>query len=529
MVLAGCATDPQSNDAADGFVATQEALTTRIEAEAQACTPSSGDSTSASSTTLRLSANASGDTFKFSTTVASGTYAVTLRFAQRNIYGNYQVYINGTAVGTLSGYSSNTSDTWTTLSLGTRTLSGSVEFKFISTGKDSAATDFDAKLDYIELTSSSAGTGGASSTGGTTAKGGAVSTGGAVGTGGRVSTGGAVGTGGRVSTGGAVGTGGRVSTGGAPGTGGSTINPGQCSATTTPVARHGKLSIKDGKLVNQCGRPVQLTSMSMYDWSQQGRQYYNATAVKNLLQDKKCASLRIPLLASNYPSEYPRIKTVLDACVANGIYCIPNWHVIGSSNVANAKAFYVQLAKDYGNTPNIIYEPWNEPTSDSWATIKAYMEQIIAAVRPIDPDGIFLAGNSQWDQRPDQACANPIADPNVGYVFHFYAASHTLSGFQNALNSCMNAKKLIWSTEYGGCSSSGNGAINTTEVNRWWTFMDQNLISSNAWALETNGETSSVFVGNASATGPWPDSQLTTWGKLVFAHIAKNYPITMSQ
>jgi endoglucanase len=295
------------------------------------------------------------------------------------------------------------------------------------------------------------------------------------------------------------------------------------------VARHGKLRIENGKLVNQCGRTVQFTSMSLYDWSQQGRQFYNATAVKNLFEDKKCASLRIPLLAANYPSQYPRVKTVLDACIATGIYCIPNWHVIGSSDVTNAKAFYVQLANDYGTTPNIIYEPWNEPTTATWAQIKSYMEEILAAIRPIDPDNLFLAGNRQWDQRPDEACASPINDAYVGYVFHFYANTHTLTGFKGTLDKCLNAKQLLWATEYGGCSSGGSGTLNATELNKWWDYVDQNLISSNAWAIETNPETSSVFVSNASSTGPWPDSQLTDWGKLVFAHIAENYPVTMSQ
>jgi endoglucanase len=189
----------------------------------------------------------------------------------------------------------------------------------------------------------------------------------------------------------------------------------------------------------------------------------------------------------------------------------------------------VQLAKDCGNTPNIIYEPWNEPTTATWAQIKSYMEEILAAVRPLSPDNLFLSGTRQWDQRPDEACANPINDPQVGYVFHFYAASHPLSTYKGSLDKCLSAKKLIWATEYGGCSSHGSGSINTGELNKWWDFMDQNLISSNAWAIETNPETSSVFVSSASSTGPWPDSQMTEWGKIVFAHVAKNYPATMSQ
>ncbi|MGC4092835.1 MAG: pectate lyase [Polyangiaceae bacterium] len=183
LALAGCAIQPQSSDDDSGdFDIAQDALTTRIQAESQAWTASSGDSTSATSSTLRLNANGSSDSFKFNATVASGTYAVTLRFSQRNVYGNYTVYINGKSVGTLSGYSSNTSDTWTTMSLGTLTLSGSVEFKFTSAGKASGASDYDAKLDFIDLTGStsgSTGTGGTTSTGsgGSTAKGGSTTTG----------------------------------------------------------------------------------------------------------------------------------------------------------------------------------------------------------------------------------------------------------------------------------------------------------------------------------------------------------------
>jgi endoglucanase len=203
--------------------------------------------------------------------------------------------------------------------------------------------------------------------------------------------------------------------------------------------------------------------------------------------------------------------------------------VIGSSNVANAKAFYVQVATDYGNTANIIYEPWNEPTTATWSDIKAYMEEILAAIRPIDPDNLLLSGTRQWCQRPDEACANPIKDPYVGYVFHFYANTHTLAGFKGNLDKCLGAKQLIWGTEYGGVSSNGNGTFNVTEVNKWWDYLDQNLISSNNWAVETNTETSSVFTTNASSTGPWPDDQLTDSGRNVFPYIAERYAITMAQ
>ena len=380
------------------------------------------------------------------------------------------------------------------------------------------------------------GTGGATPNGGATRMGGATGVGGATGTGGATRMGGATGVGGATGTGGATGAGGSTGTGGATATGGTTIviNPGQCDATTTPVARHGQLKVVGNRIVNQCGRPVQLAGMSMYDWSQQGRQFYNADAVKNLAGtgtgQKKCAILRVPLLPTNYPSQMARVKTVMDACIANGIYCMPNWHVVGANaNATNASAFYVELANAYGNTPNIIYEPWNEPTT-TWPTIKTYHEAVIAAVRPIDPDNIFMLGNPQWDQRPDQACASPITDTtNLVYVFHFYANTHKLAGFQPNIDKCLNAGFAVYASEYGGVSSNGNGTFNVTEMNNWWDYLDKNLIGSTNWAVETNGETSSVFVKTASATGPWPDSDITDSGNNVFPYIAKTYDLTMSQ
>src|SRR5262245_41078208 len=82
----------------DEVVNLEQELTLRIEGEAQSWTTSSGDSVSLSSSNARLQANASGDSFSFSRAVTSGTYSVVVRFAKRNLYGNYRVEVNGTSV-----------------------------------------------------------------------------------------------------------------------------------------------------------------------------------------------------------------------------------------------------------------------------------------------------------------------------------------------------------------------------------------------------------------------------------------------
>jgi len=113
------------------------------------------------------------------------------------------------------------------------------------------------------------------------------------------------------------------------------------------------------------------------------------------------------------------------------------------------------MSAKYGSNPNIMYEPWNEPTV-AWATVKTYHEAVIAAIRANDPDNIIFLGTPQWDQKPDTAAADPVTtSTNLAYVVHFYANSHPLAGFQKAITTTLNAGLAIFVTEYGGCSANG--------------------------------------------------------------------------
>jgi endoglucanase len=310
--------------------------------------------------------------------------------------------------------------------------------------------------------------------------------------------------------------------------GGTGISP-DAGPPGTPVGLHGRLHIEGNKFVDGNGHAVTLHGMSMYDWSKQGQQFYNASAVGHLADDMKCAVLRVPINPSNYPGAVSRIKTVVDACVANGIYCILDWHPGGTSNVQQATAYFVQMSQAYHGVPNVMYEPWNEPPpTTAWATIKAYHDQVLAAVRPIDPDAIFILGNRAWDQNPQEAAADPVNDPNVAYTVHFYANSHPLATYQPHLDATLNKGFAIFVTEYGGVNANGNGPFNVAETQKWWTYLDAHDIGSANWAVETNTETSSVFVGNASATGPWTQADLTNSGQIVFPYIASNWAGTVS-
>ncbi|AUX42355.1 pectate lyase [Sorangium cellulosum] len=147
--VAGClAADEASVD----LDSTSGALSTvRIEAEDQSWSISSGDRIEDNADNVKLRANQSGDTFSFSTSVASGKYKIVLRHAKRNVYGKYELRVKGSSVKSFDAYASSTGDSWTTTSLGEKTLSGNVEFTLKVKGKSSSASGYDLKVDYIEL------------------------------------------------------------------------------------------------------------------------------------------------------------------------------------------------------------------------------------------------------------------------------------------------------------------------------------------------------------------------------------------
>ena len=131
----------------------------------------------------------------------------------------------------------------------------------------------------------------------------------------------------------------------------------------TFVGSHGRLRVSGNQVVDQNGEPTVLHGMSLYAWSEQGKQFFNASAIDHLAQDWKCTVIRAVVLPQDYrrnpEAEIRRIKTVVDACITNGIYAIINWHAMaGAQNdVRSAQAFYTNLAAAYGKTPNVMYEP----------------------------------------------------------------------------------------------------------------------------------------------------------------------------
>jgi endoglucanase len=392
-----------------------------------------------------------------------------------------------------------------------------------SGGKSAGGTSAGGKTGSAGATGNS---GGAIASGGLTTSGGAASSGGVTGSGGAggKSTGGTA-AGGTTPTGGSKPAGGTTSAGGATGTGNTGSAP-----SGTPVSVHGQLKVVGNQIVDKNGKVIALRGMSMYAWNTQGTQFYNASAVGHLAKDLDCAILRIPILPNSLSTQTALVKTVVDACIANGIYAIIDWHSGAGAQASAASTFFASMATAYGNTPNVMYEIWNEPSGVTWPTIKTYHETVVAAIRAVDPDNIILLGTPNWDQQPNLAAADPVTtSTNLAYTFHFYAFSHKFASFGPNVTKALAAGIAIFVTEYGGCASTGNGTFDAAELQTWWNFLDTNNIGCTNWSVETNGETSAIFTTTANKTGPWTTAEITNPdGTTVLNYIESKYAATVA-
>ncbi len=299
----------------------------------------------------------------------------------------------------------------------------------------------------------------------------------------------------------------------------------------TVVGEYGQLSVSGKNMVDKNGTPVQLRGMSL-SWSNWWPQFYTKEVVKWLKEDWNVTIVRASLgvqepggYLDNQESQKERIFTVIDGAIEEGIYVLVDWHSHhAEDNLEEAKAFFAEVAQKYGDQPHIIYETYNEPLdTSSWNdVIKPYHETIINEIRKYDPDNIIIAGTRSWSTRVDEVIGNALADENVMYTLHYYAASHKQE-LRDLAQIAIDADIPIFVTEYGVTEYTGDGFIDVEEAERWWAFLDANNISWLNWSINDKEESSAAVKPGASGTGGWPDAMLTQSGLLVRAELrAKN-------
>ncbi|HRD19070.1 MAG TPA: cellulase family glycosylhydrolase [Candidatus Marinimicrobia bacterium] len=297
----------------------------------------------------------------------------------------------------------------------------------------------------------------------------------------------------------------------------------------TFVEEHGSLTVSGNRIIDQNGDPIVLRGMSLF-WSQWMGKYYNYNCIKWLRDDWKCTVVRAAMgiesggYLNNPASEKAKIVTVIEACIDLGIYVIVDWHDHNAhEHQAQAIAFFQEIATDYGAYPNVIYEVFNEPEQDNWKTVlKPYLNAVVDSIRAIDPDNLIVAGTPTWSQDVDVASLNPLAQNNIAYALHFYAAyQYHKQTLRNKASTALNNGIALFVTEFGTVMNTGDGPIDTAETRLWMNFMESNQISWCNWSIADKNETSAALKPGASANGGWSVSEITESGLLIRDYIIR--------
>lgn len=320
----------------------------------------------------------------------------------------------------------------------------------------------------------------------------------------------------------------------------------------SPVETHGALAVKGNKLVRaKDSTAVLLRGMSLFwHYDNGGKEFWTSSVVSYVQTDWHNSIIRAPigvedhtisggLTAKGYISSptdaLNKIHTIINAAIMYGSYVIVDWHTHNAQTTA-AKEFFETLAKEYGNTPNIIWEIFNEPT-DGQALNHA--KQVIPIIRKYS-NNVILVGSSSWSANPQEFGSDLDGYKNIAYTIHFYSDHN----FWDRIGSANAKGHAVFASEWGMSSSSGNGGFQSTSTGNiasWLSTMESAGVSYCNWSLgnaTVNGagvtpETSAALqlgvTTTPSATDPWSDASLTESGKSIRAWLrSKNTAWTLS-
>jgi endoglucanase len=330
-----------------------------------------------------------------------------------------------------------------------------------------------------------------------------------------------------------------------PGCASSGVGVNKTTVAATPVQQHGLLKAAGNKIVDKTDTPVRLVGMSLFWPVWGGERFFTKEVVDWLVTDWKCTLLRAPVAVDpkggyldNAGASKARVREVVDAAIANGVYVLIDWHEEhADQHVEQAQAFFEDMAKSYGDKPNVIFEIWNEPAGKSepiptWPQIKAYAESIIPIIRRHSAN-LIVVGTPAWSQRVDVAADDPVAGSNIAYSFHFYAGSHGRE-LRDKADYALGKGIALFITEWGTSIADGGNAdkrVYGEAADEWLGWADDNKLSWANWSVMDKDEASSIlrpqdwdenrWPNLDPDKGHWPMSRLSASGRWVREQIAK--------
>ncbi len=287
----------------------------------------------------------------------------------------------------------------------------------------------------------------------------------------------------------------------------------------TPVERHGQLSVSGTNLVDQDGEAVQLKGVSSMwlNWEHDGYAE-DPTALRWLRNNWKLSVIRAAMgvepegaYLSDPEHATSQVHTIVQNAIDAGVYVIIDFHAHDAHLLeAEAVEFFSKMAETYADSPNVMYEPFNEPTMVQWPAVKKYHEAVVAAIRAYDDDAPIILGTPRWSQDVDVAAKDPVAGDNLLYTLHYYACEHR-SWLRQKADIARAAGLALFVTEFGITAADGglNGEVCVDEGQLWDDWLDLRKISWVAWKLDgCEPDASCLLMPGAPTNGGWTDQYL---------------------
>jgi hypothetical protein len=306
--------------------------------------------------------------------------------------------------------------------------------------------------------------------------------------------------------------------------------PGEAPAGS-PVAKHGALKTSGNKIVDKNNQPVTLRGMSLY-WANTGAggPYYNDYVVGWLVHDWKVSVVRAAIGAAKKDGTFGGnagytdgdsagmvnlARTVIEACIRRGAYVLVDWHTHNKDAAAGKSAkgaeFLGNIAARYGQYPNVLFEPFNEPMEDN-GSVASYVAPIITKIRQ-SSQNLIIVGSSDWSRNPNGV---NVTGTNIAFSFHFYTGTHSKGSFEGNINSALSASKAVVVTEFGTTDASGDGTVQEAGTNTWITYLEEKGIGWMNWSVCDLPETSGILASSSGGVqgGPsWTLKQSGTWAR----------------
>ncbi|HEX9618614.1 MAG TPA: glycoside hydrolase family 5 protein [Polyangiaceae bacterium] len=298
-------------------------------------------------------------------------------------------------------------------------------------------------------------------------------------------------------------------------------------AAGTPVAAFGQLRTSGKQMVSESGEPTRLRGVSSMwlNWETDG--YAQSRDALEWMRDNwQISVIRAAMgvepdgaYLSNPALAEEQVRAIVDAAIELGLYVLIDWHDHNAlDHQAQAEEFFEKMATDYGEYPNVLYEPFNEPLAVDWSRqLKPYHEAVVARIRAVDPDNIIVLGTPTWCQDVDAAAQDPVSGENLMYTLHFYACSHGATG-RNKGSAALGRGLPLFVTEWGATGADGgvaDPAVCDSEADEWHQWMRLHLVSWAAWKLDGCTDASCLLRAGAPLSGGWTDEWLQGHGPYV--------------